>query len=146
MSSPTPPPTASRLIKPTLDSKYHIDYEWWVNTPGEDLRVYLLTHLPPDLREKATAGGEGAEMDFIDPVTGEVSRLDALRLTVRQAADAPDFINRDIAIVDCIFRVFLKNNNSPLSPRELSVETGHDAANILRLLSGVRVYKGLRQA
>ncbi len=146
MSSPTPQPTASRFIKPTLDSQYHIDYEWWVHTPGEDLRVYLLTHLPPDLREKAAAAGEGAVMDFIDPATGEITRLDALRLTLRHAADSPDFINRDIAIVDCIFRVFIKNNNTPLSPRDLSTQTGHDAQNILRLLSGMRVYKGLRLA
>jgi hypothetical protein len=133
-------------MKPTLDSKYHIDYEWWDNTPGEDLRIYLLTHLPPALRDKAVAGGDGALMDFIDPVTGEISRLDALALTVRQVAEAPDFINRDIGVVDCIFRVFLKNSNTPLSPRELSLETGHDAMTILRLLSGTRVYKGLRQA
>lgn len=146
MSSPTPPPPPGRFTKPTLDSKYHIDYEWWVNTPGEDLRVYLLTHLPSDLREKAVADGDGAAMDFIDPATGEVRRLDSLQLMLRQVAESPDFINRDIAIVDCIFRVFLKNNNIPLSPRELSAETGHDATNILRLLNGSRVYKGLRQA
>lgn len=145
MSSPTPPPTSNRLIKPTLDSKYHIDYDWWVNTPGEDLRVYLLTHLPAAMRERLAAT-DGAKMDFIDPSTGEVKRLDSLQLALRQAAQAPDFINREIAVVDCIFRVFIKNDNTPLSPRELAEQTGEDATKILRLLSGTRVYKGLRQA
>lgn len=146
MSSPTPPPASSRLLKPTLDSKYHIDYEWFANTPGEDLRIYLLTHLPSDVRDRVTAAGEGVEMDFIDPTTGEVTRLDALRLALRQAAEAEGFINRDIAVVDCLFRVFIRNDNTPLSPRELADITGHDAQNIHRLLSGTRVYKGLRLA
>lgn len=144
MSSPTPPPT-SRSIKPTLDTKYHIDYDWWANTPGEDLRVYLLTHLPPNLREALANSAEGTLLDYIDPATGQVTQLDALQLALRQAAQAPDFINRDISTVDCVFRVFIQNNNTPLSPRELAAITGHDATTLSRLISA-RVYKGIRQA
>lgn len=141
MTSPTPP----RLIKPTLDTPYHIDYDWFTTTSGEDLRVYLLSHLPNDTREQLEAGGEGQELDFIDPVTGQVQRLDALRLALRQAAQAPEFINRDIGVVDCLFRVFLRNDNTPQSPRQLADLTGHNAQTILNLISK-RVYKGIRPA
>ena len=34
----------SALVKPTLDTTFHIDYSWWDRT-GEDLRTYLLSHL-----------------------------------------------------------------------------------------------------
>ncbi|MCU0475687.1 MAG: hypothetical protein MUC99_06205 [Anaerolineae bacterium] len=141
MTSPTP----ARPMKPTLDTPYHIDYDWFATTEGEDLRVYLLSHLPPALREQLEQGGDSREMDFIDPTTGQVQRLDALRLAVRQAAQAPDFINRDIGVVDCLFRVFLRNDNTAQSPRQLAELTGHPAQTVLNLISK-RVYKGIRPA
>jgi hypothetical protein len=41
----------STLIKPTLDTTFHIDYGWWERT-GEDLRTYQLSHLAPEQRER----------------------------------------------------------------------------------------------
>lgn len=134
----------SALVKPTLDTRFHIDYDWWERMPEEDLRIYLLSHLHPDQRERLSQSEEGRQVDFIDPETGEVFKLDELGLALRVAASEPNFINQEMPIVDCIFRVFLRNNNTPRSSRELAEETERDARTILNLLSGKRIYKGLR--
>ena len=47
----------SALIKPTLDTTYHIDYSWWER--NDDLRTYLLSHLPPEQRERISGSTEG---------------------------------------------------------------------------------------
>jgi hypothetical protein len=134
----------SALIKPTLDTRFHIDYDWWERQPAEDLRIYLLSHLPIEQRERLSQVHEDREVDYIDPETGEVSRVDELRLALRQAAEDPDFINKDLSIVDNVFRVFLKNNNTPTSARELESIVGTSARTILQLLSGRTIYKGIR--
>lgn len=133
----------SSLIKPTLDTKYHIDYDWW-EREAEDLRVYMLSHLMPEQRDKLSQSVEGRLVDYINPETGEVFQLDELGLAVRSAAKDPNFITPHTPLIDSIFRVFLANGNTPLSPRELEEKTGKSAITILKTLSGVRVYKGIR--
>lgn len=140
MSSPGKP---SALIKPTLDTKFHIDYEWW-ERDSEDLRTYLLSHLKPEQREQLAQIQEERLIDYVDPQTGEVFQLDELKLAIQIAAQEDDFINLQTSLVDSIFRVFLKNNNSPLSPQELAENTSRPAATILKTLSGGRIYKGIR--
>ncbi|MBZ0299201.1 MAG: hypothetical protein K8J31_05655 [Anaerolineae bacterium] len=43
-----------------------------------------------------------------------------------------------------MFRVFLANNNTPQTPRELGDKTGRNATTILKTFSGTRIYKGIR--
>jgi hypothetical protein len=133
----------SALVKPTLDTRYRVDYSWWDRT-GEDLRVYLLSHLLPEQRERLSQTTENRVVDFIDPETGEVTQLDELGLAIQLAAKDPNFINPHTSLVDSIFRVFLANGNEPLSPRELEERTGRSASTILKTLSGGRIYKGIR--
>jgi hypothetical protein len=133
----------SALVKPTLDTQYHVDYSWW-ERGGEDLRVYMLSHLLPDQRERLNQTTEQRVVDYIDPDTGEVTRLDELDLAIRVAAQDPHFINPHTSLVDSIFRVFLANGNRPMTPRELEVATGRSAMVILKTLSGGRIYKGIR--
>ncbi|MFO7322261.1 MAG: hypothetical protein DIU68_011055 [Chloroflexota bacterium] len=139
----TPAGRPSALAKPTLDTKFHIDYSWWERN-RQDLRVYLLSHLLPDLRERLSQSAESRVVDFIDPETGEVSRLDELQLAIQISARDPNFINPHTSLVDSIFRVFLANGNKPLTPRELEQATGRPASLILKTLSGARIYKGIR--
>ncbi|HEX2620521.1 MAG TPA: hypothetical protein VHL11_10245 [Phototrophicaceae bacterium] len=141
MSTPSRP---SSLIKPTLDTKFHIDYDWWERTPGEDLRVYLLSHLPQEQHERFNHIDPASTVDYIDPETGEVLQLDELGLALQVAAEAPDFITGDTPLINSIFRVLLKNHNTPVSSRELAALTGRQAETILRLISGSQVYKGIR--
>lgn len=136
----------SAYVKPTLDTRFHIDYDWWESStdPGKDLRTYLLSHIAPEYREHLSQSPADKKVDYVDPETAEVSQLDELNLAIRQASEEPDFISEDISLVDSVFRVFLSNGNTPLSCHELEAVTGRQARTILNLLSGKRVYKGLR--
>ena len=133
----------SALVKPTLDTTFHIDYSWW-DRSDNDLHVYLLSHLSPEQREHLSSDAENHVVDYVDPDTGEVTQMDELQLALQVAAHQPDFINPQAAVVDCIFRVFLANGNAPLTPKELGDAIGRSPTTILKTLSGARVYKGIR--
>lgn len=139
------PGKPSGLVKPTLDTKFYIDYSWWDHRgEGQDLRTYLLSHIMPEQRARLSQSETGKTVDYIDPETAEVFQLDELQLAIRQATQSPNFINPQTSLVDSIFRVFLASGNTPLSPRELAERTGRDATTILKTLSGTRIYNGIR--
>lgn len=133
----------SNRVKPTLDTKFHIDYDWW-KREGRDLRTYLLSHLLPEQRAQFENRQEDDLIDWIDPETAEVRRIDPLQQALASAAQDPQFITDRTTLVDAIFRVFLSNGNKPLSPEELSRLLNRPANTILRTLAGGQVYKGLR--
>lgn len=136
------PGKPSILAKPTLDTRFHIDYDWWKRTEGEDLRIYLISHLPPDERAQFSQQGEEAHMvDFVDPASGEVFKLDPLGQALKRAAASPDFLT-DVSTVDAIFRVFIRNNNTPATVREIAQQIGYDEKRLLDLLRKQR-YKGI---
>jgi hypothetical protein len=137
------PPKSGLIVKPTLDTKFHIDYSWW-ERGEDDLRPYLLTHLPAERRDAILASDGTNVMDYIDPETAEVRQLDELQLALQEAAQQPDFINPQTSLIDSVFRVFIANGNRPRTPRELATDTGRNADIILKTLGGMRVYKGLR--
>lgn len=134
---------ASRRIKPTLDTKFHIDYEWW-NREGRELRVYLLSHLGEEQRAYFSEYRDTEEIDWIDPITAEVRKVDALQRALRDASQRADFITAHTSLVDAVFRVFLANNNLPLTPIQLGERIGRPPMTILRTLTGINVYKGIR--
>jgi hypothetical protein len=142
MTLPTKP---IRSLRPTLNTRFHIDYEWW-NKGDRDLRVYLRSHLCAEHREQlAEADWEGDLIDWLDPLTAEVRRVDALVLLMQaHCARQPGFINEHSSIVDAAFRVFLTNDNQPLNPRELAERIDRDAETILRTIGGKQVYQGIR--
>lgn len=133
----------SAFIKPTLDTRYHIDYGWW-DRSTEDLRTYQLSHLLPEQRERLLQSADSTTIDFIDPETAEVTRMDAVQMAIRQAVKDPNFITPQTPMVEGLFRVFLANGNRPLSPNELEPLIHQPAAKILRFLSGRVIYKGIR--
>jgi hypothetical protein len=134
---------ASRRIKPTWDTKFHIDYEWW-ERERQELRVYLLSHLAPEQQGYFVEHRDTEEIDWIDPVTAEVRKVDALQRALQEASEQPDFITSHTSLVDAVFRVFLANTNTPLTPIELGERIGRPPMTILRTLAGSTVYKGLR--
>lgn len=136
---------ASQRIKPTPDTKFHIDYEWWEREERE-LRVYLLSHLSPEQRElfAGQTDSNAEEIDWVDPVTAEVHKIDPLQRALQEASQREDFITPRTSLVDAVFRVFLANNNTPLSPNELGEQIGRDPMTILRTLAGKTIYKGLK--
>jgi hypothetical protein len=139
-------PIANRLIKPTLQTQFHIDYEWW-DRESRDLRVYLQSHLCPEHQTALAADAGGELVDNVDPDTGEVQKVDRLQYTLRaHCMLQPDFLTAHTSLVDAVFRVFLANGNQPLTPEELAekIHRPGQGLTILRTLSGQRVYKGLR--
>ncbi len=149
-SSSTPPVSnlaqpANARVKPTLDTKFHIDYLWW-EREGRDLRAYLITHLPPEQRSTFTEASSDSESptDWIDPDTAEVRRVNGLQLALQQAAGRADYITDHTTLVDAVFRVFLANGNKPLSPIELGERLNRPPMTVLRTLAGREIYKGLR--
>lgn len=133
----------SMLIKPTLDTKFYVDYSWW-DRSSEDLRMYLLSHVLPEQRDRLIVIEAGSVIDYIDPETGEIFQLDELQSAIKKAAQDPNFINPQTSLVDSVFRVFLANGNTPQTPRELADKTGRNATTILKTFSGARIYKGIR--
>ncbi len=132
----------SALSRPTEDTEFHIDYDWWEKR--EDLRAYMLSHLPEDERDRLLESEADRTVDYIDPETGEVFQLHELQQPIRAAARRDDFINPHTSLVDNIFRVFLANGNQPQTARQLAPFVGKDARIIVKTIGGVQVYKGLR--
>jgi len=141
----TLPLVANRLIKPTLQTKFHIDFGWW-DRESREFRVYLLSHLCPEHQAVFIAYTSDELMDSVDSETGEVEQVDGLQYTLRtHCALLPEFVTSHTSLVDAVFRVFLSNGNQPLTPEELAEKIRPGQANtILRTLAGQRVYKGLR--
>jgi hypothetical protein len=141
-----PIPASSPFVKPTLDTHFHIDYEWW-EREGRNLHVYLQSHLCPHHREVFEGYAGEQPIDWVDPVTAEVTRVNGVQHALRvHCSQEPTYVTEHTSLVDSVFRVFLANGNQPLTAPELAEAIGRpsDADTILRTLSGRRVYKGLR--
>ena len=143
----SPRPATSRLarFRPTDDPKLQKDFDWWEKS-GKNFRLYLRDQLCDECRERFADHSNTENVDWVDPETGEVHRTDALRECLRtRCANDPDFINERLPVASACFRIFLANNNAPLSPSELSqMIPWRSAREILRTLGGRQVYLGLR--
>jgi len=107
--------------------------------------VYLQSLLCPD-HQAAFAELPGDKVvDFVDPITAEVQQVDGLQhVLISHCAREPGFITTRTTMVDAVFRTFLANGNTPMSPTELAVQLNRPPDLILRTLTGERVYRGLR--
>jgi hypothetical protein len=132
------------LIKPTLDTPFHIDHNWWEGAK-QDFRVELRSHLCTEHREIYAGNFDTEVIDWVDDQTGEVRQVDGLQYVIREhCSHQPGYFGDEVSLIDSVFRVFLTNSNRPLTCRELSDAVGRPAELILRTLSGRRIYKGLR--
>ena len=144
MSKITVPPALPTLVKPTLDTPFHIDYNWW-ERKGLHIGVELRTHLCPEHRQVFSEHFDTEKIDWVDMRTGEVTQIDGLQHVLQvHCSKQPGYINENLSLVDAIFRVFLANGNTPLTCRELGSIIGQPPEKILRTLSGRRIYKGVR--
>jgi hypothetical protein len=132
------------LVKPTLQTRYHFDFDWWRQN-DRDWRVYLRNFLCPEHQRTFANLDITEQVDWVDPDTAEVQRVDGLQhVLITHCAKQQDFITQQTILVDSIFRVFLANGNAPLTSEELANLLGRDSRTILKTISGARVYKGLR--
>ncbi len=143
MTTLPPNPALTRFIKPTLDTPFHIDYAWW-DRQGLDRNVELLSHLCPEHREAYHGQWMGETIDWVDWATGEVKPVEGLQYIINtHCSQDPDYVLGASTLIEGIFRVFLRNNNQPLTPRQLSAEVGYLPEQVLRVI-GRQVRKGIR--
>ena len=134
----------SSLIKPTLQTPFHIDFDWWQKNE-RDWHVYLRSLLCPEHQEVFADVRQGEMIDWIDPKTAEVKPVDGIQHTLMtHCARRPEFVTEQTAMVEAVFRLFLTNENMPMTAEELGSLLNRPPNTILRTLSGPRVYKGLR--
>ena len=136
----------SALIKPTLKTKFHVDFEWW-KSQDRNWKVYLQAFLCPEHQKLLADYTYTDQIDLINPTTGEVTRVDALLYALTEhCAKQPDFLAGNSALVDSIFKIFLVNGNVPLNSDELSALLSKPADTILRTIGTGKVYKGIKPA
>jgi len=144
MNKPTVPALIPNLVKPTLDTPLHIDYDWW-KQKGMQISVELRNHLCADHQAAFSEHFDTEELDWVDAKTGEVTRVNGLQHVLQaHCSKQPDYINPNLSLINAVFRVFLANGNTPMTCQELSDAIGHAPDKILHTLTGRQVYKGIR--
>jgi hypothetical protein len=133
-----------RLVRPTLETRFHIDYEWW-DRADRDLEVYLRSHLCPEHQERFADLDASAQVDFVDPETAAVTRVGGIEhALISHCSRQEAYITPQTTLINAVFRIFSANGNQPLSAEELGERLSKPPRTILRTLSGPRVYKGIR--
>jgi hypothetical protein len=132
------------LVKPTVDTPLHIDFEWW-KQHDNNWRVYLHSCLCAEHQASFSNLESNTMIDWIDPVTAEVTQVDGLQnILITHCAKQPDFLTNYTTLVDATFRLLLANGNLPMSSADLAGHIGRSADTILRTLTGPVIYKGIR--
>jgi len=132
------------LVKPTLDTCFHIDFDWWSKN-DQDWRVFLHSYLCHDHQNKYRGFDAEDQVDWVDVATAEVQRVDGLQQTlITHCAKQDGFITQQSVLVDAVFRIFLANGNQGLTPMELSQMLNRSPTTILKTLAGLQVHKGIR--
>lgn len=132
-------------VKPTLDTKLHIDFDWWKEKDA-NFRVVLQSRLCDTCREQFASLGTVGEIDWIDPDTAEITRVDGLWHSLRTCcSEKPGYITEKTPLTEAAFRIFLANNNTPLTPVELHhIIEWKTPETILSALAGKRIYMGIK--
>lgn len=133
-----------KLFRPTENTRFHIDYSWF-DRNGQDVKVLIFKCLTPEQQERLQSSETEALYDYIDENTAEVTQVDPVLHTLRtQNAQDANFITSRTPVAEAAFRVFLINNNQPMTPMELAARMGRKPTEILAQLGGRSVYNGIR--
>ena len=134
----------AKYVKPTLDTKFHVDFAWW-QKQGQKLKIQLQSHACAACKDKYQQE-ENQSFDWVDPETGEVFPVDMMwYLIYTHCGQEPDFIEEHIPLATAIFRAFIANNNTPLTPAEIHEKVQQKTPSlILRTIGGHKVYNGIR--
>lgn len=132
------------LVKPTIHTHFHIDFEWWKEHDG-NWRVFLMDYLCDEHRVLFENEGDSVLIDHIDPQTAEVKQIDGVQQKLMvHCSKQTGFVEENHSAVDNVFRIFLSKGNTPMTCEELGALTGKPGDTILKLLSGTRVFMGIR--
>ena len=132
------------LVKPTVDTPFHIDFAWWKKNE-RDWHVYLRSLLCPEHQDAFANVEEGETIDWVDPKTAEVKPVEGVQnALMTHCVKQPDFLTTQTALVEAVFRLLISSGNIPLSSSELGTKLNRPPEIILRTLVGARVYKGIK--
>lgn len=132
------------LVKPTVDTPFHIDFDWWQETDS-NWRIFLFGFLCEKHQEFFLDKSDSFKIDAVDPETAEVHSVNGfLHTLMNHCAKMENFIPDNSPLVGRIFRIFLANGNKPLTPQQLSEVANKPARTILVTIGGYQVYKGIR--
>ncbi|MBU6361407.1 MAG: hypothetical protein WCL57_11965 [Chloroflexota bacterium] len=133
-----------KFFRPTEQTKFHIDYNWF-DEKGQDVNVLIQKYLTAEQLERLGNSPNTTSYDYIDEDTGEVQHVNAAVKMIRdESAKAPDFISARTPVFEAAFRIFLVNNNKPLTTIELAAMMGRRSSDVLTQLSGRVVYNGIK--
>ena len=139
---PRPKVKAPILRRPTEDTKFYIDYEWW-DRSNKDLKTYLYTRLNVD--EGVHLDTDIDQVDLIDPATGEVRQVDGFQYVLQAYfSRLPEDFAARTSVVDAAFCVLLANANQPMTAEALASRLQRPADVILKTFGGSRIYQGIR--
>lgn len=132
----------AKYVKPTLDTKFHIDFAWW-QKQRQSLGAYLQSHLCSEARANQQ---DAQTFDWVNAETGEVFQLDLLWYSIQaHCSQQPNFIDENMPLTRSIFRLFIANDNTPLTPLEIHAKLQKKTPDlILRTIGGHQVYDGIR--
>ncbi|TAH51698.1 MAG: hypothetical protein EYC68_10065 [Chloroflexota bacterium] len=114
----------------TTKSKFHIDVAYW-EKQGRNFRQEVYDALCQECKSMYSLE-DVREVDYVDPVTGQVTRIDAL-LDCASAvcSNAPDFINPKMPLTRSIFRAFIAAGNLPQSAEEIYAHINKGSPQII---------------
>lgn len=132
------------LLLPTIETPFVIDWDWFPRK-GIDPQLMIKGQLCQQCRREFEQGASVEEVDWIDPNTGEVFRVDSLREHILAHCQwKPDYITPTTPLATGVFRALLANNNRPLSSIQLAQRLGRTDPNvILRLLTRGEIKNGI---
>lgn len=135
----------AKYVKPTLETKFHIDFSWW-QKPGQNLAAYLQGHLCPEAKNLVESYEQNPTFDWINPETGEVFQIDILWYIIQtHCSHQPHFVDERIPLTAAIFRIFIANDNTPLTPLEIHQRLQKKMPDlILKTIGGHQIYEGIR--
>lgn len=133
-----------KFFRPTENTHFHIDYAWFEKN-GQDVNVLINKCLTPEQLERLADVPLNEPLDVVDEQTGEVQRVTrAVQFIREERANDPDFIGVKTPMAETLFRIFLLNNNQPLTAAELAARINRKPDEILRQFGGRVVYNGIR--
>lgn len=130
-------PKALTLIRPTVETPFHIDWDWFDRNDVNERQV-LRDQLTPEVRQEFEKSDTTIEeVDWIDPDTGEVFRVDSLREAILSDCQwKPSYITQSTPLITAIFRALLANNNRSMTPVEMTQRLGRSTPQtILNILT-----------
>lgn len=133
-----------KFFRPTENTLFHVDYSWFEKN-GQDINILINKCLTPEQLERLADVPLNEPLDVVDEHTGEVQRVTrAVQFIRQERAGDPDFIGVKTPVAEAVFRIFLLNNNQPLTAAELASRTNRKPSEILAQFGSRVVYNGVR--